>query len=50
MILTEVCLINADKSDIEPILESEFGEILRWAIVDVKKDSYKIAVSYIKKG
>ena len=48
MVETEVCLIKADKSNIENILEQKFGDVLRWAIVGVNDDKFKVTVSYIK--
>lgn len=33
---------------IESLLKQNFGQIVRWAIIDVYDDNLKIAFSYIK--
>jgi hypothetical protein len=39
--------IYIDKtSQIETYLKDNYGEIVRWAIVEVTEDQYKIAFSY----
>ena len=34
---------------IESLLKQDFGQIVRWAIIDVYDDNLKIALSYIKR-
>ena len=39
--------VYIDKScDIETYLDNKYGNIIRWAIVEVSQDKYKIAFSY----
>lgn len=48
MITTDIVWVDADKSLIEPYLTDKYGEIIRWAIVDIDNKKYKVTVSYIK--
>lgn len=44
-ILSDIVLVNKN-NDIEQYLNNNFGEIVRWAIVDVTESDYKISFSY----
>lgn len=44
-ILSDIAYINKELQ-IEPYLNDKYGEIVRWAIVDVLDDKYKISFSY----
>lgn len=48
-IISDIVKISKDATDIEEVLyEICGGEIIRWAIVDVSDESYKINFSYKK--
>lgn len=49
-IVSDVIRISKDVQDIERELAKIFGgEVLRWAIIDIFSDSYKVICSYKKK-
>jgi len=52
-IISEVVLIdkpdNLTTENIETVLNSRFGEVIRWAIIDVSGRNLKINLTYIKK-
>ena len=37
---------NFNLTEIEAVLNNKFGEIVRWAIVEVNDEFYKISFSY----
>lgn len=37
-----------DNFEIENLLSQNYGEIIRWAIIDVVKNGIKVSVTYIK--
>ncbi len=37
-----------DNFEIENLLSQKYGEIIRWAIIDVLKNEIKVSATYIK--
>lgn len=52
MILSDIIWISpvniANRDEIEEILTKQYGNLIRWAIVDIKDNSLKISVTYEK--
>ena len=52
-ILSDVIFIDLpsllDTNTIENVLRTKYGELVRWAILDVLDDKLKISVTYEKK-
>jgi hypothetical protein len=49
MLLSDNCTLSSDIKDIETYLEQNYGSIIRWAIVDVTDNMYKISFTYEQK-
>ncbi len=47
-LISDNILISKSVTDIESELNIKYGSVIRWAIVDVFDDNYKISLTYEK--
>ena len=48
MLVSDTCYIDKSVKNIEEYLTTKYGSVIRWAIVDVTEDNYKISFTFEK--
>jgi hypothetical protein len=47
-LLSDICYVDKSVKDIEEYLCANYGSVIRWAIVEVYDNKYKVSFTYEK--